>query len=289
MDFLSIFNLFYCKSERRSGLLILKNAMDYLSLLLRVMLFFLVLWGGGWTGIAFGINDYCDPYLEHDTVNAYGYRMRDDRCEGIYIREVSSSILRIASFTESFEDYDLNLSKDIMIEWNKSPGENVVRLRAQGLKRRLYYRMDTIRPAGNTSFAWSTAILTALKLQQKDIGAVGFTNYSVGNTDRDVYIPLRIKQKGNPAQNGNYKLVLLPGVELKEVFLSVAPVGIDGRLKTFIKDSDALGYGFYPADRGIEVSISGLKEPGIYYVGIGAILGSAGSYSLELWFYHAGN
>src|SRR5262249_51163059 len=99
-------------------------------------------------------------------------------------------------------------------------------------------------------------------------------------------IPLRISQEAKAIRSGGYKLLLLPGVELTEIFISLASTGASGRPKTFIRDGEALGYGYYPAERGLEIPISGLKEPGIYYMEIGAKLRSGGTSTVELWFYH---
>lgn len=235
-----------------------------------------------------GKETYCDPSLSQVTDNPYGYRMRGDRCEGIYIKEVSNTILLIASLTKSFENYDLNSAKALLVESKKAPGDGGFRLRAQGLKRRLYYRMDTVVSPGSTTYTWPSDILAALSLQKKDIGVVGLTRYTVGGVERDIYLPLRIRQQGSQTQSGDYNLVVLPGVELTEVFLSLAPVGTDGRPHAFVREGEALGYGYYAAERVVEIPITGLKEPGIYYLEIGATLRGGGTTTVELWFFHPG-
>jgi hypothetical protein len=66
----------------------------------------------------------------------------------------------------------------------------------------------------------------------------------VGQIERDVYVPLQIRQQRDPLRSGSYRLVLLPGVELTELFISLATVGADGRHHTALKDEEALGYGY---------------------------------------------
>src|SRR5262245_41082574 len=83
----------------------------------------------------------CDPNLAQPEGHPYGYRLRGNRCEGVYVQQVDNTILVLASFTESFENYDLHANKDLLLQWN-APGNEEVRLRAFGLRRRLYYRMD---------------------------------------------------------------------------------------------------------------------------------------------------
>jgi hypothetical protein len=255
---------------------------------LMVVLLFLCLWLGEGLlpALASAPKSPCDIALDQPAGNPYGYRLRGERCEGVYIQEVGSTTLLIASLTESFEDYVLASGKAVLIEWQQVPGHGGVRLRAQGLRRRLFYRMDAVRPSSSTSFTWPAEILTALEISRKDIGIVGSARLPVGQIERDVYVPLQIRQQRDPLRSGSYRLVLLPGVELTELFISLATVGADGRHHTALKDEEALGYGYYPAERPIEVAISNLKTPGIYHLEIGARLRAGGAFTVELWFYH---
>jgi hypothetical protein len=125
-----------------------------------------------------------------------------------------------------------------------------------------------------------------LNIGEKDIGVLAFTRYAVGQIERDVYVPVRITQASKATRTGSYRLILLPGVQLQEVFVTLAPVSPTGQPSNFIKNGEKLGYGFYPAERPIDIPITGLKTPGTYYLQIGATLKAGGSSTLELWFYH---
>lgn len=230
--------------------------------------------------------DYCDSSLIKNTESPLGYRNRGNRCEGLYIKEVGSTTLLITSLTESFEQYNISSAKPLQIEWDIPPGNGPIRLRAQGIRRRLYYRMDTSQPPGTVSFNWPSGILASLNILKDDIGVLASTRYVVGRELQDVYLPSRIKQEGNYIHSGSYKLTLLPGVELREVYISLALVGTDGRLIQFIKNEEKLNYGYYPAERAIEIPLSGLKAKGTYYIEISAILRGGGSSTVELWFYN---
>lgn len=228
----------------------------------------------------------CDSALPLVVKNALGYRSRGDRCEGLYIKQVGSTTLHVASFTENFEDYDINSGRDLLIEWDKPPDNKTIHLRAQGVKPKLYYRMDTYRPAGNRSYLWPSGILASLKILKKDIGIVGLATFFIGQAEQNVYLPLRIRQNGTSSRTRDYTLLLLPGVQLSEVYISLASVGPDGRPANFIKQGERLGYGYYPAERGIEIPVSGLQGSGFYYLQIAATLRSGSSSSIELWFYN---
>lgn len=228
---------------------------------------------------------HCDSSLTALTASELGYRDRGDRCEGLYIQKVHGATLQIASLTEYFENYDPRSGKPLQVAWSRPPGNSPVRLRTQGINPRLYYRMDSTQPFGNTSYVWPTNVLASLNIGEKDIGVLALTRYLVGQIERDIYVPVRISQAGKAIRTGSYKLILLPGVELQEIFVTLAPVSPHGQPSNFIKDREKLGYGLYPAERRIEIPISGLKTPGTYYLHVGATLKAGGSSTLELWFY----
>jgi len=228
---------------------------------------------------------HCDPNLQQTGSDPNGYRLRGDRCEGIYIREVGGTTV-VASLTEYVEDFNPEASRSLRVEWT-APGNGNVRLRAYSLRHRLYYQMDSLRPAGNSSYDWPTDLLAGLKLMKPDLGIVAFTSYQVGNNRRDVYLPVRIKQQQATAKSSVYQLVLLPDTELDNVFVSLVPVMTDGSLGASIK-SWALGPGFYPAGRGIKIAIPQVGGAGIYFLKIGATFKAGGSSTKEVWFYRHG-
>lgn len=229
----------------------------------------------------------CDPSLSGIKEGTLGYRDRGDRCEGLYINPVSSTTLFVASFTEHFENFD-NTGNTILIEWDKLPANKEIQLRAQGIKPRLYYRMDTYKPGGNTFFAWPSGVLSSLNIRRSDVGVIGRIKLPVGNTERFVHIPLRIRSQAGAKHTGTYKLVLMPGVQLTEVYITLATVAQNGNPERFLKAEEALGYGYYPAERPVEISIDTPKEKGIYYLKLGAKIKSGGTKAIEFWFYNPG-
>jgi hypothetical protein len=230
----------------------------------------------------------CDPYLKQRPTDPLGYRLRGDRCEGLYIAEVGSTALHIASFTRSVDDYDPAQREHLLLRWS-APNPGAIQLQAMGLRPRLYYRMDTARASDPPVYRWPTNVLADLKITRKDLGIVARTRLPVGSADRAVYLPLSIGG-GQAAATQSYKAVLWPGRELTEVFVSVAPVGADGRPGPYVRDGP-LKYGYYPADRGVTVDLpmSALPGRGVYYLLLAATLQGGGSSSVEGWFYHPGS
>jgi len=206
----------------------------------------------------------------------------------VYIQAVASPALRVVSFTESFENFDPSTGTNLRVDWSSPPPGAPVHLRANALRPHLYYRFDAIRPKGSTSYSWPPAVLQGLDLKKPDLGVVAWLVQPVGGTTRDVYLPVRIGQRAPPASAERYQLILVPGVELAEVFVSLAPVQPDGQAGRFMQQDRPLQRGFYPAARGITIPIAGVTAPGVYYLEISATLRAGGSSSARLWFYHAG-
>jgi hypothetical protein len=234
-----------------------------------------------------GEGQSCDARLVRSTADPYGYRQRGDRCEGIYVQEVGGAPLAIVSWTESFATYDLAPRQPLLLEWESAGGRAAIRLRAQSLRHRLYYQMDAVRPPGSKSYQWPLDLLAAVAIPKEEVGVVGMTRTTVGQAERDLYLPLRISQGGKSAPPGGYHLVALPGVELKEVFITLAAV--KENRETILKNGEPLGFGYYPAERPIDVPVAAPREPGIYRLEIGATHKSGGASTADLWFYHAGN
>lgn len=230
---------------------------------------------------------HCDPQLKQTSEDPNGYRARGDRCEGVYIREVASTTLLVASLIESVEDFNIAGGKPLLVEWTAPEGAEI-HIRAHALRRRLYYRMDTVRPPGGRSYTWPTNLLSTFNLRRNELGLLAWTSYAVGGTIRDVYVPLRVRQAEGSRSSG-YRLMVLPGAELSEVFISLASVGSNGHVGPFIKQDEPLRYSYYPADRVITIPLPVLEKSGIYYLEIKALRRSGGSTSAPpLWFYHSG-
>jgi hypothetical protein len=234
----------------------------------------------------------CDPALKEIIDSPRGYHLRGDRCEGIYVKDVGGTVLQVVALIESFDDFEHASNNPLIIQWvqwDKSMGANPVRLRAEGLRRRSYYRMDTVRPADSVSFTWPSDVLSAEKLERQDVGVTAATQATVGGVERNMYLPVRISQHANASRTDNYKLFVMPGVELEEVYISLGPVGSRARPQVYIKNNEPLHFGYYPSGRAVMITVPELTVSGVYYIQVGAQLRGGGSTTVELWFFHDGH
>jgi len=212
--------------------------------------------------------EHCDRNLEVSREDPFGYRMRVDRCEGVYVQQVSSTPLVVASFGTLDLPETFGAGGALVVEWAKQAGS--IRLRAQSLKPRTYYRMDRQQRGNVSSYRWPTDVLAALKLTQRDIGVVAFTG--------SIYVPVRIGKRGARP----YELVIIPGSELAEVFVAVSRV--NGDTRTEVAPAQPLRRGFYPAGRAVRIPVNRPAQPGTYVIEIGATLRDGGAVSREVWF-----
>ena len=233
----------------------------------------------------------CDPHLPQPANDPSGYRLRGDRCEGIYIREVAgSSAVLLVSLTRSALDYDLKSGKDLAIDWHSPSNQGPIRLRGVGLRQRLYYQMDTVCPVGATSYTWKTGVLANLNLKPDELGLLGWVSTPVGPQTRDVYLPLGVSQGQGTSASTGYHVTLSPSVELSKVYVTLAPIGADGRAMPPLPvlNGRDLGLGYYPALRAFSFAIPNPGAPGIYTLDVSAILRTGEPSTMKMWFYHPG-
>jgi hypothetical protein len=229
----------------------------------------------------------CDPSLKPPAGESpFGYRQRGERCEGIYAREVAGTTLLLVSLTKEFEDYGAAFPKFLEVAWS-SPNTNPVRVRGYSLRSQLYYQMDTVRPPGTASFSWPADMLAGLNVRKPDLGVVARVSMQVGDTEREVYLPVRIGSS-SPRVLGKYDVVLLSDQELSEVYLTLTELDTDGRPGRVLRRNVPLAYGFYPAQRAIHFGLPEVASRGIYLLTAAATLRSGGSYRFQFWFYDDG-
>ena len=223
----------------------------------------------------------CDPLIKPPSLDSpWSYHQRTDRCEGLFAREVAGDILMVASLAEVFDTFTPSAGGHLHLSWDlRRPLP--VRLGAFSLRPHFYYRMDSIRPPGTNSWDWPTDVLAALNVGKADLGVIATASLPLGGGAQDVYLPLRIGPSSAPPKANAVELILVSDVELSEVYVSVALLGPDGRPLRTIRKSEALGYGDYPAQRGIPVSLKNLGAAGFYQVDIGATVASGGSANLR--------
>jgi len=213
------------------------------------------------------------------------YQERGKRCEGRYIEEVSGETIAIISFTSLLQDYDLSDGRDLKVSWS-TPDDVTMHLRGRSLEPKIYYQMDTTRPASEGVFEWPVNILSGLDIQPSKLGVVGFYRGRIGSIETNIYVPVGISQANANKGVEEYRLLLRPGVQLHEVYVSLERIDIKGNSLQLILDEEPLRQGFYPAERVFQVPITNSSDPGLYHLLIAAEPTSGGTILVkELYFW----
>jgi hypothetical protein len=209
-----------------------------------------------------------------------GYQPRGDRCEGVYARQVAGTTLFLASFTETFEKYDLKSDAPLLVRWPMRP-DSGIQLRAETVRAGRYYRMDTRAAPKDSLFTWPSRILSSERLGRGDLGVLGWTRLTIGGQRRVVYLPLAVTQLTAPRRCNPLELVLSTETRLSEVMISLAQIDSTGAELRTIKQNEPLGRGFYPAGSPIVVTLkrADLALPGLYSLKIAATLSPRGDYA----------
>jgi hypothetical protein len=231
--------------------------------------------------------DPCDPAIKgkEDRSNPSGYHLRSDRCEGIFIQEVSATgSLLVASLTATMQGFKPEGGKPLDVEW-KAPGAGKVNLRAYSLRPKLYYRMDTVQEATSAPYHWPPAILATYAVKPTDVGLVGWTSVTVGNQRLEpVYIPLAVRDSKDAAWPPSLRLVVVPPADLKEIYVTVSPVDASGGSGKPLRDGP-LGYGYYPAAGAVKIDLPAWPKSGIYLVQLAAARKDGANVVSKFWIY----
>jgi hypothetical protein len=175
----------------------------------------------------------CDPGPNPAGGSEVAYTNRGDRCEGIYVQEVSGGALEIVSLTENSRSYKFTSDNPLLLEW-PMVGDSEIQVRASSLKRKLYYRMDTLRPPKITTYNWPSDILGRLDLSRAELGMLAWTEteYPVAGVKHRIYLPLRVTKQQPLSHDSSeqetkgiteaYKVLLLSDVELDEVYVTLS-------------------------------------------------------------------
>lgn len=236
----------------------------------------------------------CDPSVERNAKGgSLGYQPRGDHCEGLYATDVAATMMWVASLTVAFDEYDLNSTAPLDVRWSAPQGK-ATHLRAHGIKRDLYYRMDSPRATGTDSWQWPTDVLAAQGIERSDIGVLGWVDESVGGVEYELFVPVSVTLPGAiqaSSGTGRYEMIIVPNVRLEEVYVSLAQVDAVGKRPEgeYIKKQEALGQRVYPTQRPIKIQLSEFTESGIYLVEITATRGDGRPVTMDpMWVYHPG-
>ena len=220
----------------------------------------------------------CDSDLHPLPNHPQGYMERGEGlCEGIYATGVSSMGLSLAALTGPMTGVNFEQSGTYNLRW-KTANSSEVRIRAESLRPRLYYRMDAVFSASETGMVWNNAIPALNQLRTREIGIWAMQMDASG---KKIFLPLTISPEGQGQPVTPYLATVVSGADIDEIYWS-----LDRGTQSLVYD-EALEHGPYMARQPVTIEFAGVNEPGIYHVTITAVLRNNATISIEFDFLHA--
>ncbi len=229
--------------------------------------------------------EICDPELRVSADDPNGYRLRGDRCEGLFIESVSGS-LNLASLHFAPRGFPVAFGETVGIT-STPAADSAVRLRIVSLKRGVHYRMDTVRSPDAVAYSWSTDLVDSLALSDEDLGLLSWVVMDVGGRPRTVYSPVLVD-----GGSGRVEVVIVPDVALDEVYVSLLATDDRGTEGGYLEFERPVDLGWYPAHQPVSFPLSaegngrGL-DAGLYRLEIGAVIEGGGAGTLEVYLHLA--
>ena len=181
-----------------------------------------------------------------------GYRLRGDRCEGVYVSLVGSRSLSAMSFTLGPIRYDLKSAAPLEVS---APGQSeAINVRATAIPLKTYYRMNAVLPP-HAVLSWPvTDVLAPEGLSDSRVGVMGWKG-----TPRDqVLVPVRVAAKGASASPPKPLLIIQASFDAQLVKWRWGAVH-DNRCSALGAWQDAIAH---PVTAGWPIAIDLSKLPG---------------------------
>ena len=222
----------------------------------------------------------CDPSITHPHDHEQGYHDRGGQiCEGTYGTGVSSMGLMLASFTGPMQGINLARKTELTFHWD-TVTQSEIRIKADSLRPKFFYRMDAVRPSSESQLNWTNAIPAYHELRTSEFGILATQTDDSGN---QIYLPLRIGKDGQDPVKGNYVVTVISGVEIKEVYWTLCIPGEE----TCLAWDEALDRRPYAANQSIAIELDRLVTAGRYLLTISAKLRNGSFDSVNVPFHYS--
>jgi hypothetical protein len=231
--------------------------------------------------------NFCDPGLGENTKGTMTYKMRGDRCEGIFAQQVSSPHIEIRSLVGTIQPFDPKRDSELVLVWKAPPGNKAeVQLRAFSFKPGRYYRMDTRVHPDRSAYRWPTDVLDSVGLGKADLGLLAWTeSVEPEGTKSAVYLPLSTGTGSSQAKKG-YTVTFVPSTRLSEVHVKVSR--LEGQKVPTVLGDEKLVDEYYALGEPAEFSTGKLGPAGFYRITITA-QPKTGSIVQNFDLYHPGD
>jgi hypothetical protein len=158
------------------------------------------------------------------------YKLRGNRCEGIYASNVSSDLKpqpKVIGFHRGMPPDAAFLPKSVTaFDVDLPKNTRGISIRAVSLRPKTYYAMDTELSAGTASFAWETSILSAPSLSMKasELGLLACNNGCLAARST-AYFPSRMLRPPAGLRSSSYEIIFQTPIGVDNVEVRLQPEG----------------------------------------------------------------
>jgi hypothetical protein len=211
-----------------------------------------------------------------------GYRLRGDRCEGLYEQMAELGSMRPVSLARRevpVPDSELRLS------WAEQSPQTRVRVEAFTFKPNVYYRMNTI--AAGRGYRWPTNVLKDIGVSDVQLGVVATVEEVVNGASQRVYLPVDLAA---PAPEGDrYLLKIASAEDLQAVFLTIVGPITSGQAGARVVSDQRVAGPYHSSATPMRIPLDcSAFAAGLYQIRISATLSNrAGGTTLSFYLRHA--
>ena len=227
----------------------------------------------------------CIAQVTPDASSRLPYSLRrDGRCEGYYLRRLSSgTALHVLSLTSTRRRFNPREIASTPLAW-QAPDDAVVTITASSLLPNTRYLMSFQADAGVTAYRWPLNTLANTPLRGQDLGFLAWGTKLIGGRREKVFLPLSIDGSRGGVLPRRYRLEILPERQIKDVELTVTRF-IDDTLSETPVYSTRVEAGPYVARVPFPVDLPELGPSGVYHLQVSAT-SDAGGTAVDMWLYH---
>lgn len=225
-----------------------------------------------------------------------GYRLRDNRCEGVYREDpqfhaehqFNSASVALLSLTRVVDAFNPAVIDTLSLRWRARASSQVI-LTVTGLRRGLYYRMDTaLESAGSGTFRWDGELLRLLHLQPEELGAVASVPYSFAGFADTLRLPLDVRARDGPVSSSSrYNVVLLLREEPRALFITLSPLTSSNTIGAPLLDHQSAEFRPGHSPNVARLVVPFPSAAGVYYLEVEARLWDGRRVSAGYLIYHS--
>ena len=194
-----------------------------------------------------------------------GYRMRGNRCEGIYAREVATHSMVITSLTSNFDELPQRSTYRIRLSW-PAGAHGTLHIAGRGHRYGAHYALDTVVDAATSTFSWPAQILIKRNFRRTNLGFLAWQESASNGNSTKHYLPLRVSLQSSPNDRPSdpdavHTIAFRPGARFSRMYSTLERL-CEGDVRTVFERTE-IGLRYYSTEKVLyPITLSG--PPGLY-------------------------